>query len=46
MQPDDYDVVATTDYTKMENKAWNFLVQNVFDNQFMIVQRQTIAHGA
>jgi len=40
----DYDVATITNYTKKENKARNFLVQNLFDSQFMIVQRETIAH--
>jgi hypothetical protein len=40
VKPDDYEVATTTNYTNKENKAWNFLVQSLLDNQVMIVQKK------
>jgi hypothetical protein len=37
VKPDNYEVATTTNYTKKENKAGNFLVQSLLDNQLMIV---------
>jgi hypothetical protein len=37
VKPDNYEVVSTANYSKKENKAWNFLVQSLLNNQLMIV---------
>jgi hypothetical protein len=39
VKPDDYEVATTTNYTNKENKAWNFLVQSLLDNQVLFEKR-------
>jgi len=38
------DVIATITYTKKDNKTWNLLIQNLFDNQLVIMWKETMAH--
>jgi hypothetical protein len=37
VKPDNYEVATTTNYTKKENKARNFMVQSLLDSQLIIV---------
>jgi len=38
------DVIATITYTKKDNKTRNLLIQNLFDNQLVIMWKETMAH--
>jgi DNA primase large subunit len=45
VMPKEEDLVVIVTYTKKEGKAQNLLFQSLSNNQLMIVQKETTAHG-